>query len=72
MDDQERDEKIGAIHNVLLGVDGYPGLAARFEELAKSHYQLKRLVYTVFAFFAGSGILGGGIWGIIHALTNGN
>lgn len=68
---EERDRKINDIHNVLMGVDGYPGMVQRFEELVKSHYSLKRLVYSALAFLAGSGVLGGGIWGIIYAIGKG-
>ena len=71
MNDEERDKKLNDIHNVLMGVNGYPGLAKRFEDLADSHYKLKRLVYTVFAFLAGSGILGASIFGIARAFVAG-
>ena len=68
MNDEDRDDKINAIYNVLMGVDGYPGLAKRFEELASSHYRLKRLVYSTFAFLAGSGVLGGSILAIVQTI----
>ena len=71
MNEEERDKKLNDIHSVLMGVPGYPGLAQRFEELAKSHYNLKRLVFCVFAFLAGSGVLGASIWGVAQAIAAG-
>ena len=70
MTDEERDNKINAIYNVLMGVDGYPGLAKRFEELASSHYRLKRLAYSVFFFLLGSGVLGGSAIALVQAIKS--
>jgi len=58
---EELEKKVNDIHGVLLGVNGYPGLAKRFEELSDSHYKLKRNFYMLVAFLIGSGILSASI-----------
>lgn len=57
--DEERDRKINEMHQVLLGINGSPGLCKQFEGLVKSHYNLKRAFYCLVAFLVGSGVIAG-------------
>lgn len=61
-DDQE---KLTAVHTVLIGTDGVPGLAKRFEDLARSHYKLKKYFWTLVGFLIGAGVITGStIWAV--------
>ncbi len=61
-------EKLDAVFTGLVGVGGKGGLIDRFEELAKSHYALKRRVYM-----AGAVVIAayGGITAFIVKVFNG-
>ena len=54
------------IRTVLLGVpeSEEKGLCGEVKELSKSHYDLRKTVYTVIAFMVGSGLLTGAGFGI--------
>ena len=59
-------DMVREIRTVLLGVPESTecGLCGEVKELAKSHYDLKKTVYTVIAFLVGSGVLTGAGIGI--------
>ena len=62
---KEDEKKLTEVHTVLLGTDGSPGLAKRFEDLAKSHYKLKKYFWMLVGFLVGSGAIAGStIWAI--------
>ena len=77
---QDEKEKLDETHDasiqvktVLLGANGDDGLcgevkrlAERHYELAASHNKLKRNFYGLITFLAGSGVLGGSLWGALH------
>lgn len=58
---KETHETVIEMRAVLLGVDGAPGLCQKFDELANSHYKLKRNFYILITFLAASGVIGGAI-----------
>lgn len=54
------------IHTVLLGADGAEGLVEEVKCLAKGHGKLKRNFWILVGTLAGSGIIGGGIAGLMN------
>ena len=57
---------VSEIRTVLLGIPDSEerGLCGEVKELSKSHYDLRKTVYTVIAFMVGSGLLTGAGFGI--------
>ena len=60
-------EKLDALYVTLVGINGNPGFLSRFEELAKSHYRLKRLIYVGVALILGTG----GVTALVLGVING-
>ena len=57
---------VSEIRTVLLGIPDSEerGFCGEVKELSKSHYDLRKTVYTVIAFMVGSGLLTGAGFGI--------
>lgn len=62
--DEMRDT-LTALNTVILGTDGYNGLAQEVKDIAKGYGNLKRRFYMLIAFLVGSGVLGGSIAGAL-------
>ena len=60
--------KLDALYTSWFGEEGRGGYIDRFEDLAKSHYALKRKVYVTAAFLAGSGVITGTVLGVINGV----
>ena len=53
---------------LLLGDRGDNGMVGDFKRLSKSHYNLRTRFWLLVGILAGSGLLSGGIYGIIQAI----
>lgn len=53
------------MHTVLLGADGAEGLVEEVKSLAKGHGKLKRNFWILVGTLVGSGVVGGGIAGLM-------
>jgi hypothetical protein len=62
--------EIVTVKTVLLGIPGSEekGLCGEVKEVADSHYDLRKVVYTLIAFLSGAGILTGTGYGIAELL----
>lgn len=62
----ETHDTVIELRTVLLGADGNEGLCAKVEKVAKSHYKLKSYFWILVAFLVGTGIITGGIIGLLR------
>lgn len=65
-----KDEKreLHEIHIVLMGTDGTPGLAKRFEVLSSDYYKFKRRALFIFGVLLGSGVITGSAFAILNGV----
>jgi len=70
---QETHKTVIELKVVLLGINGDEGLIGKVNELSASHNclrekhnRLSKSFWIVVGFLVGTGVLGTGIWGLLH------
>ena len=65
-------QRLSEVHTVLLGANGAPGLAERFEELATSHFKLKRNFWILVTLLVGTGAISVGALEVFGKVISGS
>ena len=63
---EETHEVVLKDHTTLFGQNGDTGLVGRVENVCDENKKLSRNFWILVAFLAGSGVLGGSIWALLH------
>lgn len=59
-------DKVGELTAILLGARGDNGLIGDVKRLSTSHYKLRQHFWVLVGILVGSGIIGGGLYGLFN------